>query len=122
MDEFNQSVGSILKEEKWIIDGNYIRNIEDRVKVADTVIVFDLPKIVVLWRSLKRYILNFNKVRPDMGGNNKDRLEWSHMRFVIRFPRKKMFKKVEEGIEGKELIILKNQRDVNKLINRLKVN
>ena len=33
----------ILREEEWIIDGNYQRTLEVRMKECDTIILFDLP-------------------------------------------------------------------------------
>jgi len=43
-DEFDERLSAILKEEKWIIDGNYSRTYEIRFKYCDTVIFLDYSK------------------------------------------------------------------------------
>ena len=47
-EEFDQRITEIFSEEKWIIDGNYKRTIEMRIKECDTVFFFDLPTEVCL--------------------------------------------------------------------------
>ena len=47
-DEFDSSLSRILETDKYIIDGNYGRTIEMRMKECDTVFLFDLPTEVCL--------------------------------------------------------------------------
>lgn len=47
-EEFDQRITEIFSEEKWIIDGNYKKTIEMRIKECDTVFLFDLPTEVCL--------------------------------------------------------------------------
>ena len=42
-EEFDQRIAEIFETPKWIIDGNYKRTIEMRMKQCDTVFLFDLP-------------------------------------------------------------------------------
>lgn len=53
-EEFDGRIKEIFKEKRWIIDGNYRRTIEMRVKEANTVVLFDLPKEVCLEGALAR--------------------------------------------------------------------
>lgn len=53
-EEFDGRIKEIFKEKRWIIDGNYRRTIEMRVKEADMVVLFDLPKEVCLEGALAR--------------------------------------------------------------------
>ena len=47
-EEFDDKLKKLLDEEKWIIDGNYSRTFEARIKAADTVIFLDYdPKICI---------------------------------------------------------------------------
>lgn len=57
-EEFDAELSKILKEDKWIIDGNYQRTIEMRLKECDTVFLLDfstekLPKIYELINKYK---------------------------------------------------------------------
>ena len=42
-EEFDERLGEIFSQAEWIIDGNYKRTIEMRLKECDTVFLFDLP-------------------------------------------------------------------------------
>ena len=47
-EEFDDKLNELLKEENWIIEGNYSRTFETRIKAADTVIFLDYdPKICI---------------------------------------------------------------------------
>ena len=61
-EEFDQRLAEILKNEEWIIDGNYQRTLETRLKVCDTVFLFDLPTEVCIQGAIERV----GKYRPEM--------------------------------------------------------
>ena len=42
-EEFDKRITEIFSKDKWIIDGNYKRTIEMRLKECDAVFLFDLP-------------------------------------------------------------------------------
>ena len=46
--EFDAKLSEIIKQEEWIIDGNYGRTLEMRFKECDTVFFLDLPTNVCL--------------------------------------------------------------------------
>ena len=46
--EFDAKLSEIIKQEEWIIDGNYGRTLELRFKECDTVFFLDLPTNVCL--------------------------------------------------------------------------
>lgn len=47
-DEFDLELNKILNLDKWIIDGNYLRTLEVRLKECDTVFLLDYPLNVCL--------------------------------------------------------------------------
>ena len=47
-EEFDERIKEIFALSEWIIDGNYNRTIEMRLKECDTVFLFDLPTEVCL--------------------------------------------------------------------------
>ena len=42
-EEFDAALNAILKQDRWIIDGNFSRTLERRLEACDTVFLFDLP-------------------------------------------------------------------------------
>ncbi len=53
-EKFDEVQEDIFATEEWIIDGNYRRTVEMRVKACDTVILFDLPTEVCLEGAMAR--------------------------------------------------------------------
>lgn len=47
-EEFDERLGQILQKPHWIIDGNYQRTLEMRLKACDTVFLLDYPLEVCL--------------------------------------------------------------------------
>jgi adenylate kinase family enzyme len=45
----------IVETQSWIVDGNSIRSLEMRWSRADLVLYFNLPKLVCLYRVIKRF-------------------------------------------------------------------
>ena len=41
--EFDRKLGEILRQDRWIIDGNYLRTLEPRLRECDTVFLLDYP-------------------------------------------------------------------------------
>ena len=52
--DFDARLTEILAEDEWIIDGNYSRTIDVRLKECDTVFLFDLPSDVCLQGATER--------------------------------------------------------------------
>ena len=61
-EEFDAKLVEILAEDRWIIDGNYSRTVETRMRACDTVFLFDLPVEVCLEGAISR----LGKGRYDM--------------------------------------------------------
>lgn len=72
-EEFDLRLGEWLKEERWIIDGNYGRTLEMRLKACDTVFLFDLPTEICLAGAEARV------------GKKRDDLPWVETEFDEEF-------------------------------------
>ena len=114
-DAFVEKVNEILKESKWIMDGSFPRSrtLEIRIENADTIILYDLPLPLVLWRQTKRYFKYRNQVRPDMGGNNiqKYPFTWKEVKWAYNFPIKEIKSKITPLTGTKNIIIIKSPKD-----------
>jgi adenylate kinase family enzyme len=63
---WDEKVAELVKDEQWIMDGNYRCTLDVRLQAADTVVFLDLPRWVCGYRAVKRRIQYRNKPRPDM--------------------------------------------------------
>lgn len=111
----------LIKQNRWIIDGNYGNTLDIRLAVADTVIWLDFNRYLCLWRVCKRYLKHLGKTRPDMAANCPERLTREFMQYVWNFPQVHRFKitaklaKYQQQ-ENKQIIILQNPRQVLDLL------
>ena len=62
-EEFDRRLLEILATDEWIIDGEYGRTVEMRLKECDTVFLFDLPTEVCLQGVTNRLGKNVMKCR-----------------------------------------------------------
>ncbi|HEX9059788.1 MAG TPA: DNA topology modulation protein [Clostridia bacterium] len=121
--EWKMIIDTLVKKEEWIIDGNYgDSTMKTRLQAADTIIFMDLPRVVCLFRIIKRRIQNIGKVRPDMGKGCPEKIDWSFIKWIWTYPESKrpeILNKIKKYSEGKKVILLHNSKEVNQFIKRL---
>lgn len=65
---------AILAQEHWIIEGSYLRYLDEQIVSAEHVLLLDTPRVVCLWRLLKRHWTSGERV--DLPNGCKDRLSF----------------------------------------------
>lgn len=80
-EEFDERITEIFSQPEWIIDGNYKRTIETRLKKCDTVFLFDLPTEVCLQGVTDR----IGKERYDLPWLETE-LDDEFRQFIVDFP------------------------------------
>lgn len=116
---------NLLKGDKWILDGNFNSTMEKRMTASDTIIFFDVPRIVCIYQIFKRVIKYRNKTRPDMGEGCPEKFDWEFLRWVWSFP-KTVKPLIEERLEragrGKNIVRFKSRAEVEKFFENLAAN
>lgn len=84
-EEFDKRLDEILSEDRWIIDGNYQRTLEARLKKCDTVFLFDLPVEVCLAGAKAR----IGTKREDMPWTETE-LDDDFRQWIVDFPQKQL--------------------------------
>ena len=116
--------GKILCEAQkayWIIDGNYMRTLPQRIAHCDTIIYLDFNRIVCILSVLKRLLTNIGKVRPDMPEGCPEKIDWEFIQWIWNFnktKRERIYSLLNEA-EGVETIVLKNRRAVRLFLKTL---
>ncbi len=113
-----------LEKPEWILDGNFNRTIEQRLKYCDTVFYFELPVIVCLFRVIKRTIQNYGKVREDVADNcieKFDRRKIPFYKFIITFnmQHKKKYREMLNNTMGVNVVTFKSRREVEKYLRKM---
>ena len=114
-DERDKIISNKSAEDKWIIDGNYNKTLQERFEKADLIIWLDYSTIKQLKGVIKRYLKTYNKERPEIPGW-KERLDFTFIRYVLTYNKKKRPVIVEylKNIPKEKVLVFKKQKDLNK--------
>ena len=82
---FDEKLGRILRGERWIIDGNYLRTLERRLAACDTVFLLDFPVELCLAGAASR----IGKEREDLPWVEKT-FDEEFRRWILDFGRDQM--------------------------------
>jgi adenylate kinase family enzyme len=117
-ENFDNAITEIFLTDKWIIDGNYNRTIEIRLKHCDTVFLFDLPTEVCIQGATKR----LGKERYDLPWIEKE-LSPSFKQEIEMFRVNKLpniYELLDKYKESIEIVIFKSRKASDEFIESLK--
>lgn len=124
-EDFKNSQKEMVKQEQWIIDGNYGSSFDVRVEQADTLIYLQLSLFTCLYRVVKRWIMNYGRTRSDLGEECPEKLDWKFIKFIITTynSRKMVMHKRFDTLQAsnKNIIILKSKREIHSFIENLNI-
>lgn len=108
-EEFDKALHEILIRDRWIIDGNYQRTLETRMKMCDTVFLMDFPLEVCLAGAKSRI------------GTEREDLPWIETEFdeefrqqLVDFPVSKLpeiYKLLEKYRDDREIIVFRSRQE-----------
>ena len=116
-DEFDQRISEIFATPEWIIDGNYNRTIEMRLKECDTVFLFDLPVEVCIQGATER----IGKGRYDLPWLEAE-VDPEFMQFIKDFPQNtlpRIYELLNKYKDEKEIIIFKSREAADEYLKRI---
>ncbi|MEE1321090.1 MAG: adenylate kinase [Acutalibacteraceae bacterium] len=113
-EEFDKRITEIFSEPEWIIDGNYKRTIEMRLKECDTVFLFDLPVEICLQGVTERigkgrYDLPWIETEPDP----------EFIKFIEEFPKDTLpyiYGLIDKYKSEKQVIIFKSREQADEYL------
>jgi len=107
---FDSRLREILKTPKWIIDGNYGRTLDMRMKECDTVFLLDLPVDVCLAGAKER----IGKKRPDMPWVEQE-LDGEFREWILNFAQNEMpavYATIEK-YANKQIFVFKSREEID---------
>lgn len=120
--EWAETVAELVKRDSWIMDGNYSGTFDLRLKACDTVIFLDMPRLVCLWRVLKRSLIYRNRSRPDMGAGCQEKLDPAFIEFILwiwNYPKRtrpKIIGWMRENSGSKKVVWLRSPAEAEKYL------
>ena len=121
-DEWLARLSSLMKNDGWILDGNFDSSLAIRIEAADTVVFLDFPLHICLWRVLKRRLKYKNTHRPDMTPGCNEQLDLEFLKWILRFNRDSapnIRLCLEKNRFKKQIVTLNNPREVSQFITRI---
>lgn len=116
-EEFDEKLRSIISRDSWIIDGNYQRTLETRIKACDTVFLFDLPTETCIEGALSR----IGKRREDMPWFENE-LDPEFRQWIESFRENQLpeiYKLLEKYKNGRQIVIFRTREQADKFIEKL---
>lgn len=117
-EELEEKLKRIFEEnEKWIIDGNYQRTLEMRIKECDTIFLLDYPIEVCLAGAESRV----GKKRDDLPWVE-EKLDDEFKQGILNFSKEKLpqiYELLESYKDNKKIVIIKNREETDKYLLEL---
>jgi adenylate kinase family enzyme len=117
--EWEATVRRLLLGDAWIIDGNYGGTLDLRLAACDTVVFLDLPRLVCLWRVLKRQVGHLGRERPELAPGCKERLRWDFLVWIWTYgsrQRGDILKRLAALDSGKRVVILESSDAIEEFL------
>ncbi|MCA1031458.1 DNA topology modulation protein [Bacillus timonensis] len=112
----------LTENEAWVFDGNYSGTLQIRLQAADTIIFLDFPRLLCLYRVLKRRWMYHNKTRPDMAEDCPEKLDLQFLKWVWSYPSAKkpgIMEELKKLPSDKKVYILKSPKEVEQFLHTI---
>lgn len=114
---FDARLGDALKQDEWIIDGNYLRTMERRIERCDTIFFLDFPTEVCLGGVRER----MGKPRPDMPFEPPDADDPEFVEFIKNYntDSRPTVVGMLEKYADREIVVFRSRADANEYLANL---
>lgn len=122
-DEAISMVAEFMKNDSWVIDGNYTSFMQDeRLKLADHIIYMEFSRLNCLFRAYQRYRKYKNTSRESMAKGCNEKLDIQFIWWILYEGRRKEKRQYYENLLSKypvKTIVLKNQKQLDRFMKEL---
>lgn len=122
-EEGRSIVWDFLKNDSWIIDGNYRDFFQrERLEEADRIIFMDFPCRICIYRAFKRYRRYKNTTREDMASGCIEKFDLEFIWWILYEGRRKkkrdQYREIEREFKDK-IIVLKSPKEVELFLKNI---
>ena len=117
--QFEAKVREAVAGTRWILDGNFGSTQHIVFAAADTIVWLDFPRVVCLYRVIKRLITYRGRTRPDLPQGCPETLDFEFLEWVLTFPeegRQRIIAKLAARPRDQRLIVLRNPAEVERFL------
>jgi adenylate kinase family enzyme len=122
-DEWKRRVGGLLSNEGWVMDGNYLGTLPERLAAADTAVLLDVSRVRCLYRVVRRGFMERGKPRADLAAGCVEQIpDMRFLQWIWRFPRddmRPMLEQLQRAAASKHIKVLRSAAEVRAFLNEL---
>lgn len=118
---FQERLLQETQKDEWIIEGNNIQSLNQRLKYADTVFWFEFSPILCIKDIIRREIKYCGKARPDMPKECISKFQLSFLKYAWNFNktyRERITKSLSEATHV-NVVRFTNRRQVKKYLKKV---
>ena len=118
-DEWQEVVRELVARDAWVMDGNYGGTLDARLAACDTVIFLDLPRLVCLWRVVRRWARHRGGTRPDMAPGCDEQLSLEFLRWIWGYPTRQrpgVLRRLSALSAERRVVVLRSTADVERFL------
>jgi adenylate kinase family enzyme len=119
---FINDLEAVLRQDAFIIDGNYNQTLEKRLMVSDTVLFLNFNRFKCFYGALKRYIQYRNRTRPSITIGCHEKIDFEFVKYILfDYPikkRKVILPLIKKHFKG-NLIIFNNRKQLKQFLTEL---
>ena len=116
-------VAAFLRQDSWVIDGNYSQLCrEERLEQADRIVYLAFPRLLCLWRALRRYRDHRGRCRESAAEGCEEKMDAEFIRWILwqgRRPAVCAARRAWEKRYGVKMVVLRSPRAVRKFLKSL---
>ena len=116
-DEWAARVAALCARDAWVMDGNYGRTLDARLAACDAVVFLDLPRLLCVWRVVRRVLRSYGRTRPDMAPGCREQFSLEFLRWVWDYPRRRrpdVLRKLAALDQGQRVVVLRSAAAVER--------
>ena len=117
-EDFTKHVEKIIQQDKWIIDGNYSRTMDARIKRADTIVFFNTSLLRSLYYVIRRKLFPA-RYAPDKHAGMKEKVSFTLLKQILTYPTKMVMNKIYKNRDA-IVFVVKNHSEADDVLEQIK--
>ena len=121
-DEWRTKVEALVREPAWIMDGNYGGTLDIRLAACDAVVFLDIPRLVCLWRVVRRQLQHGGRNRAELAAGCPERLTWEFLTWIWTYPQRRrgsILQRLEALKTEKRVHVLRSSHEMDRFVDGL---
>jgi adenylate kinase family enzyme len=114
-DEWEATVRELVRQDAWIMDGNYGGTLDLRLEACDTVVFLDFPRLVCLARVLSRQVRHRGEARAELPAGCPERFSWGFYWWIWTYRGRRrgaILERLAAFDRSKRVLVLRSQGEV----------